>query len=244
MSNSPLVNYTKISPNRTSPRNHKIDTVTIHCVVGQLSVERVGEIFTPKSRQASSNYAVGADGRIGMYVEEKDRSWCSSSKSNDNRAVTIEVASGLNHPYAVRPNVYDSLLNLVTDICKRNGIKKLLWQADKSLIGKIDKQNMTVHRWFSKTACPGDYLFNKHYEIAAEVNKRLGVVETSMDFKPYQVRINVPSLNIRKGPGVNFDKNGVVNTKYLFTIVEESKGWGKVKSGAGWVNLGYVEKIN
>ena len=82
MSNSPLVNYTKISPNKSSPRNHKIDTVTIHCVVGQCSVEALGNVFAPTSRQASSNYGIGYDGRIGMYVEEKDRSWCSSNAEN------------------------------------------------------------------------------------------------------------------------------------------------------------------
>lgn len=109
-----------------------------------------------------------------MYVEEKDRSWCSSNAANDNRAITIEVASDTTHPYAVNSAAYAALLNLLTDICKRNGIKQLLWKADKSLIGQPDKQNMTVHRWFANKACPGDYLYNRHSEIAAEVNKRLG----------------------------------------------------------------------
>jgi hypothetical protein len=173
MSNSPLVNYTKISPNKNSPRNHAIDTITIHCVVGQCSVETLGNVFAPESRQASSNYGIGVDGRIGMYCEEKDRSWCSSSASNDNRAITIEVASDTTDPYAVNDKAYTSLLNLVTDICKRNDIKQLLWKGDKSLIGQVDKQNMTVHRWFANKSCPGDYLYNRHGEIAAEVNKRL-----------------------------------------------------------------------
>lgn len=173
MSNSPLVKYTKISPNKTSPRNSKIDTITIHCIVGQLSVETLGNVFAPTSRQASSNYGVGADGRIGMYVEEKDRSWCSSSGANDHRAVTIEVASDLKHPYAVTDVVYKALIELVADICKRNDIKELKWKADKSLIGQVDKQNMTVHRWFSNTACPGDYLFNKMGQIAIDVNAKM-----------------------------------------------------------------------
>lgn len=175
MSNSPLVSYTKISPNKTSPRNHKIDTITIHCVAGQCSVETLGDIFASPSRKASSNYGIGPDGRIGMYVEEKDRSWCSSNAKNDHRAITIEVASDATEPYAVNDKAYAALLDLVTDICKRNGIKKLLWKGDKSLIGKVDKQNMTVHRWFANKSCPGTYLYNKHPEIAAEVNKRLGV---------------------------------------------------------------------
>ena len=107
MGNSPLAKYTKISPNKTSPRNHKIDTITIHCVVGQCSVETLGNVFAPSSRQASSNYGIGYDGKIGMYVEEKDRSWCTSSRSNDHRAITIECASDKTHPYAVNDKVYD-----------------------------------------------------------------------------------------------------------------------------------------
>lgn len=171
--NSPLVDHTHISPNKTSPRNHAIDTITIHCVVGQCYVESLGNIFASPSKQASSNYGIGKDGRIGMYVEEKDRSWCSSSAANDNRAITIEVASDTFAPYKVTDAAYKALLDLVTDICKRNGIKKLLWQGDKSLIGQVDKQNMTVHRWFANKSCPGDYLYNLHPQIAAEVNKRL-----------------------------------------------------------------------
>ena len=178
MSNSPLVSYTKISPNRNSPRNHEIDTISIHCVVGQLSVETIGNLFASPSRQASSNYGIGADGRIGMYVEEKDRSWCTSSKSNDHRAITIEVASDTSHPYAVNDKAYAALIDLLVDICQRNpGIKRLRWKADKSLIGQVDKQNMTVHRWFANKACPGDYLYSRHGQIAAEVNKRLDQLE-------------------------------------------------------------------
>lgn len=180
MSNSPLVSYTKISPNKSSPRNHKIDTVTIHCVVGQCSVETLGNVFAPTSRQASSNYGIGYDGRIGMYVEEKDRSWCSSNAANDNRAITIEVASDTKEPYAVTEKAYAALIDLLVDICKRNGIKELKWKADKSLIGQPDKQNMTVHRWFANKSCPGTYLYERHAQIASEVNKRLG----STNIKP------------------------------------------------------------
>lgn len=254
MSNSPLVSYTKISPNKTSPRNHKIDTITIHCVVGQCSVETLGDIFASASRKASSNYGIGPDGRIGMYVEEKDRSWCSSNAKNDHRAITIEVASDVTEPYAVNDKAYAALLDLVTDICKRNGIKKLLWKGDKSLIGQVDKQNMTVHRWFANKSCPGTYLYNKHPEIAAEVNKRLGVngtitVQTDK-FEPYRVNVTISDLNIRKGPGTNYAKTGKYTGKGVFTIVAESegtgstKGWGKLKSGAGWISLDYTTKLS
>ena len=172
MSNSPLVSYTKISPHRDSPRNHKIDTITIHCVVGQCNVEPLGELF--QTKKCSSNYGIGKDGRIGMYVEEKDRSYCSSSAENDNRAITIECASDTKEPFAVNDKVYAALINLLVDVCKRNGIPKLLWRADKSLIGQVDKQNMTVHRWFhSGKSCPGTYLYERMGKIADDVNKQL-----------------------------------------------------------------------
>ena len=172
MSNSPLVSYTRISPCK-NPRNHKIDTITIHCVVGQASVEGLGETFANYNTQASSNYGIGADGRIGMYVEEKDRSWCSSSSSNDHRAITIECASDAYYPYAINDAVYGSLIDLLVDICIRNGIESLKWRADKSLIGCPEEQNMTVHRWFANKSCPGDYIYDRLYDIAAEVNERL-----------------------------------------------------------------------
>lgn len=182
--NSSLVNYTKLSPNHSGLRNHKIDCIAIHCVVGQCSVETMGRIFAPKSMQASCNYGIGYDGKIGMYVEEKNRSWCTSSALVDNRAVTIECASDTTSPYAVNSVVYEKLIKLVADICKRNNIKKLLWKADKSLAvknGKVniqaDKQNIIAHRWVAPKECPGDYLYNKMSDIANRVNKLLEVKE-------------------------------------------------------------------
>lgn len=181
MSNSPLVSYTKISPNKSSPRNHKIDTVTIHCVVGQCSVETLGNVFAPTSRQASSNYGIGYDGRIGMYVEEKDRSWCSSNAANDNRAITIEVASDTKEPYAVNAKAYAALVDLLVDICKRNGIKELVWSTNKAdRVNHKNGCNMTVHRDYANKSCPGTYLYERHAQIASEVNKRLG----STNIKP------------------------------------------------------------
>lgn len=174
MSNSPLVTYTKLSPNHSGKRNHAIDTISIHCMAGNASVETCGALFANPSRKASSNYGIGSDGRIALYVDEANRSWCTSSASNDNRAITIEIANNGGAPnWPVSSKAYAALLDLLTDICRRNGIKKLLWKGDKSLIGQVDKQNMTVHRWFAAKACPGDYLYNRHGEIAAEVNRRL-----------------------------------------------------------------------
>ena len=173
-SNSPLVTYKRITNNKTSPRNHAIDTITIHCIVGQWTAKQGCDYFATTDRECSANYVVGKDGSIGLSVEEKDRSWCSSSSSNDHRAITIEVASDTAHPYAVTDEAYNALIKLVADICKRNGIKKLLWKADKSLIGQVNKQNMTVHRWFANKSCPGEYLYSRHSDIAAKVNALLG----------------------------------------------------------------------
>lgn len=178
MSNSPLVNYKKISPFKGNwngkkyvpERTQPIQYIIIHCVVGQVTVERLGEIFQKAGKNASSNYGVGYDGKIGMYVEEKDRSWCTSSAWADNRGVTIEVASDSFHPYMVKPAAWKGMIKLVADICKRNGIKELKWQADKKLIGYPDKQNMLVHRWFDSKSCPGEYLYSRHGDIAREVN--------------------------------------------------------------------------
>lgn len=266
VSNSPLVSYTKISPNKNSPRNHAIDTITIHCVVGQCSVETLGNVFAPTTRKASSNYGVGVDGRIGMYVEEKDRSWCSSSSANDNRAITIEVASDTTHPYAVNDKAYAALIDLVTDICKRNGIKKLVWSTDKNeRVNHLNGCNMTVHRDYAAKACPGEYLYSRHGAIAAEVNRRLSggvsdggnVVTPPVPQKPstgpqeapvtpYKVRVKIPDLYIRSGPGTNYTKKGYIPVG-VYTIVAESNGqgatkWGKLKSGAGWISLDFAEK--
>lgn len=174
MSNSPLINYTRLSPNHSGRRNHVIDTISIHCMAGNASVETCGALFADPSRKASSNYGIGSDGRIALYVDEANRSWCTSNAANDNRAITIEVANNGGAPdWPVSGKAYSALLGLLTDICRRNNIKELLWKGDKSLIGQVDKQNMTVHRWFAAKACPGDYLYNRHGEIAAEVNRRL-----------------------------------------------------------------------
>lgn len=173
MSNSSLISHTKLSPNCTSPRTKKIDTISIHCMAGDMTIESCGNFFAQSKTQASSNYGIGSDGRIALYVDEKNRSWCTSSGAVDHRAVTIEVASQRSHPYKVTDAAYKSLVKLCADICKRNGIKQLLWKGDKSLMGDVSKQNMVVHRWTANKACPGDYLYNLHGQIAKEVNEIL-----------------------------------------------------------------------
>lgn len=322
MANSALATLRKISPNRTSPRNHAIDTVSIHCYVGQATIESAAEWFSDPTCDASCNYVIGYDGRIAVIVDEADRSWCTSNRENDHRAITIEVASGNKHPFTVTAAAYKALIDLLVDICKRNpGIGQLRWKADKSLIGHPEKQNMTVHRWFADKLCPGEYLYSRHSQIAAEVNARLGssssssssakakikagdtvkicdgakwyndsdvpiwvqkkqwvvksvkgdrvVIDKSADGTraicspihakyltvvkknsglPYMVRVEIDDLYIRKGPGTNYAKNGFTG-KGIFTITEvktgkgSKKGWGKLKSGQGWISLDYAKRI-
>ena len=176
--NSPLVSYTKLSPNHSGQRTHSIDRITPHCVVGQLTAESICGCFTSPSREASCNYGIGKDGKIALCVEEKNRSWCSSSSANDQRAVTIECASDLNHPYAMTTAVYNSLVKLCTDICKRNGKKKLLWLGDKNKTlnysPKSDEMVLTVHRWFANKSCPGDWLYSRLGDLASKVTAALG----------------------------------------------------------------------
>ena len=182
MSNSPLVSYTKLSPNHSGKRKHAIDTVSIHCVAANATVEALGAVFANPARKASSNYGIGTDGRIALYVDEANRSWCTSSAENDHRAITIEVSNNGGAPdWPVSAAAYESLIRLLVDICRRNpGIGRLRWLGDKSLIGQVAKQNMTVHRWFAAKACPGDYLYNRHGQIAAEVNSLLDEEEDEM----------------------------------------------------------------
>lgn len=233
MSNSSLISYTKISPNRTSPRKKPIRKITIHHMAGNLTVEQCGAVFAPTSRKASSNYGIGTDGRIGMYVEEKDRAWTSSSPDNDNQAVTIEVANNTLDPnWTVSDKAMASLIDLCVDICKRNGIQRLNFTGDKT-------GNLTMHCYFKSTLCPGPYLKSKFPYIASEVNKRLGAEATP---EPFIVQITASSLNVRKGPGTSYAVAQTVRKGQVFTIVQQQGGWGKLKSGAGWISLKYTAR--
>ena len=296
--NSSLVSYTKLSPNHSGLRTHSIDRITPHCVVGQCSVETLGNIFLPTSRQASCNYGIGADGRVGMYVEEKNRSWCSSSNANDQRAVTIECASDTTEPYAFKDVVYQKLITLCVDVCKRNGKSKLLWLGDKdktlNYAPKSDEMVLTVHRWFANKSCPGSWMYARMIDLAAKVTAQLGgssgstgtsttqlyrVRKTWSDSKsqkgaykilsnakkcadanpgysvfdvngvniytsktttvevPFLVKVSISDLNIRKGPRTDYAKTG------KFTGKGSTAGWGRLKSGAGWISLDYATKI-
>lgn len=260
MSNSPLVEYTKLSPNNSCLRLSPIDRITPHCVVGQCSIEALGNVFASTTRKASSNYGIDRDGRIGMFVEESKRSWCSSSSANDNRAVTIECASDTLAPYAMNDAVYKSLINLCVDICKRNNKTVLLWISNKSAslayMPKPNEMVLTVHRWFANKSCPGDWLYNRLGELATEVNKLLScqpeTVEASnppetKPLKPYLVKIITLGVKIKSGAYANARNVGVISPG-VYTIVEESTDkngvlWGKLKSGAGWICLDYADRI-
>lgn len=177
MSNSSLVSYTRLSPCNSGKRTHAIDRITPHCVVGQASVEGMGSWFQDRSRETAPNYGIGADGRVGLYVNECDRSWCSSSNANDQRAVTIECASDDESPYAFRSIVYDKLVELCVDICKRNGKTKLIWIDDRAKAlayePKTGEMVLTVHRWFANKSCPGDWLYGRLTALAATVTEQL-----------------------------------------------------------------------
>lgn len=216
--NSSLVSYTKLSPNHSGQRTHSIDRITPHCVVGQCSVETLGNIFLPTSRQASSNYGIGVDGRVGMYVEEKNRSWCSSSAANDQRAVTIECASDNTEPYAFKDVVYQRLIVLCTDICKRNGKTKLLWLGDKAktlnYTPKSDEMVLTVHRWFANKSCPGNWMYARMGDLASKVTAALGG-----DVKP--VEQAKPTGTIKTGDLVTITGSTYYNGKAIPSWVKK-----------------------
>lgn len=233
MSNSSLATYTKISPNKTSPRTHAIDTVTVHCTAGNKNntASQIVNYFSTTTRGASCNYAVGGDGSIALGVEEKDRSWCTSSGANDHRAITIEVCSNIPGT-EVNDKAYAALLDLVTDICKRNGIKKLVWSESKNdRVNHLNGCNMTVHRDYANKSCPGEWLYSRHSQIAAEVNKRLGIAtDTNVGGKDNDVHTTSDECPFAVGDTVDFTASAV---KYN-------------PAGAGipaWVKNGYTHIV-
>lgn len=240
MSNSSLVNYKLISPHQYGKRNHKIDTITPHCVVGQCSVETLGAIF--QSKEASSNYGIGPDGRIGMYVEESCAAWTSSDWANDNRAVTIEVASDTYEPYKMNDKAFAALVKLCVDICKRNGIKKLVWSTNKSdRVNHKNGCNLTVHRDYANKPCPGDWLYNRMGELAKQVNAKLGAsnkvtLKSSAAVYKYGYKDILGGASkvlkkLKKGDKVTY-------------IKDDGWGWSKIKSGTveGWVMNRHLNK--
>ena len=235
--NSSLVSYTKLSPNHSGKRTHSIDRITPHCVVGQLSAESICGCFTSTSRQASCNYGIGTDGRVSLCVEEKNRSWCSSSNANDQRAVTIECASDMKAPYTMNSKVYESLIKLCTDICKRNGKKKLLWLGSKSKAlnysPKSDEMVLTVHRWFANKACPGDWLYSRLGDLAEKVTKNLSGTTTSTTTTTTKndtlYRVQVGAYSVKNNADVQLKK---VKAAGFDTYMVKVGGLYKIQVGA------------
>ncbi len=232
--NSSLVTYTRISPNRNSPRNQPITKITIHHMAGVLSVEQFGNIVAPTSRQMSSNYAIGNDGRIGLFCPESDRSWCSSSAWNDNRAITIEVSNcEMGGDWAISDAAYKSLIALCVDICKRNGIKELEFTGDKN-------GSLTYHYMFAATGCPEKWIKNHTQDICDKVNAQLNNENAN---SLYTVSLNkgTPIYKV-----IGEAKTSEITTTTKYTIVEEKTvgniKYGKLKSGAGWVEIEKLER--
>lgn len=259
-SNSSLATVKNLFNQNYNVRTQKIDRITIHHMAGN------GTIYSCRtallSRGGSVNYAIQSDGTIGLLLEEKYRAWTSSSPENDYRAVTIEVANapGAGEPdWKVTDAALEAVIKLCVDICKRNGIAKL------TFTGSLNGSNMTMHKWFASTGCPGPYLSSKFPYIRDEVNRRLGKssdtgngkktddnkkTDTNTSKVPYLVKITCKGgLNVRTGAGINnsINKNcKLVPYGGVYTIVEtktvSGQVWGKLKSGAGWICLtGYTE---
>lgn len=250
---SSLINFIKLSPNNSGKRTHTIDRITPHCIVGQWDVTTIGNYFFNPNVKASCNYGIAKDGQVALVVEEDKRSWCSSSNENDQRAVTIECASEKTSPYAFNDAVYNKLIDLCVDICRRNGKDTLLWLGTKEIAlnynPKSNEMVLTVHRWFKQKACPGDWLMARLGSLATEVTNRLKGTSTTItptpvknEF-PYIVQITADVLNIRKGPGTTYPVVGQIKDKGKYTIIEEKSGFGRLKSGAGWISLKYTRKI-
>ncbi len=229
--NSSLISYTNLSPNHSGQRTHSIDRITPHCVVGQLTAESICGCFTSTAVQASCNYGIGKDGKIALCVEEKNRSWCSSSSANDQRAVTIECASDLNAPYAMTTAVYNSLVKLCTDICKRNGKKKLIWLGDKNKTlnysPKSDEMVLTVHRWFANKSCPGDWLYGRLGDLAAKVTAQLG--GTAADSSGTLYRVQTGAFSKKSNADALEEK---LRARGFDTYMVQSGGLYKVQVGA------------
>lgn len=209
MSNSRMVDYYRASPNYYAGRAHTIDRITPHCVVGQCSVETLGAIFAKPETDASCNYGVGYNGRIGCYVDESNTSWCSSSRENDSRAVTIEVASDITYPYAVRPAAWAAMLDLIEDIMRRNGKTRLVWWGNRvqalEYKPKSNEMVLTVHRWFANKSCPGEYIYSRLDAVANEINRRLLEDPTQYEDEKEVCNVVLPILRLN-------DESGYVRT--------------------------------
>lgn len=200
MSNSSLVNLVSYSPNHSGRRENPITKIAIHHTAGVLTAASIGSVFKSTSRKASCNYGIGNDNKVVLVVDEVNRAWTTSSSWCDNRAVTIEVSNcqyGGN--WIVSDRVLNTLIDLVTDICRRNKIKNCTYTGGKDGV-------LQMHKWYAQTSCPGPYLGSKFPYIAQEVNKRLrGEKNTSTSNNLYRVRKSWGDSKSQKGAFKNLN---------------------------------------
>lgn len=238
---SPLCSYvnltTKCNPRKNGVKD--IDTITVHMYVGQVTAKSGVDYFKNNGKNNSVNYVIGKDGDIGCSVPEECRAWTTGSRENDYRAITIEVACDKESPYAITDAAYRSLVALCTDVAARNNMNGLRWENNKELIGKPEKQNMTLHKWFENTSCPGDDILSKLPKLVADVNTILDVkIQNGEKTVPFFIKADTEYVKVYKYPaGGYIGKTTGVGT---FTIVEVNGNWGKLKSGIGWINLNDV----
>lgn len=249
-SNSSLVSYTKLSPNHSGQRTHTIDRITPHCVVGQLSCETICDCFRA-GRGASCNYGIGTDGRISLCVEEKNRSWCSSSNDNDQRSITIECASDKSQPYSMNTSVYNSLVKLCVDVCRRYGKKKLLWFGDKNTSlnysPKADEMVLTVHRWFANKSCPGDWLYKKLGDLASKVTAELGGSKATPRQETNIIKGSNEKIiwNFFKGKGLNdYAISGVMGNLYAESGLQPSNLQNIYEKKLGHTDASYTAAVD
>ena len=259
MSFSKLATIHIASPNRNKVRTNKVIYFTPHCMVGQMTATACGNLFARSSYQASSNYGIGTNGEIAGYVDEEDRSWCSSSAWNDNRAITVECASDTRHPYAMNQKVWDSLVKLAVDICQRYGKTKILWFNDKNTTlnykPKDNEMVITVHRWFAAKACPGDWLYTRLGKFANEVNAKLGKsapVENKVQETP-NTSVVIESeddraryiWNFLKGKGLNdYAVAGLMGNLYSESALRPNNLQNSYEKKLGMTDKGYTTAVN
>ncbi len=252
--NSPLVNYTALSPCNSGQRTHAIDRITPHCIVGQLDVETIGVCFNSTAKKASSNYGIGSDARVGMYVPENMRSWCTSSSENDQRAVTIECACDLTAPYAFKSIVYNKLIELCVDICKRNGKKKLLWLGDKETTLRYnpaaDECVLSAHRWMAAKSCPGDWMYSREGDLAEKVTAALGgSVEPTPTPEPTPsagklYRVQVGAYSVKENAEKKLRQISATGTDCFITDKDPVDGFYRVQCGAYSIEDNAIRKMN
>lgn len=259
MSFSKLATVFVSSPNRNKVRTNKIIYFTPHCMVGQMTAKRCGELFANVSYQASSNYGIGKDGEIGGYVDEEDRSWCSSSAWNDNRAITVECASDTKHPYAMNQKVWNSLVKLAVDICQRYGKNKMLWFNDKkttlAYVPKSNEMVITCHRFFAQKSCPGDWLYSRLGKFADEVNAKLAT-----DYIPVTPVVEKPNTALviddeskrakyiwdyLKGKGLNdYAVAGLMGNLWSESALRPNNLQNSFEKKLGMTDKGYTQAVN